>query len=79
MAMVLRLPSDGEFETITFATDQVERYIETNQVQAIDGSLITLDAESICIHGDGPNAVEVSLAINEAIKKMSCLPSAIID
>jgi 5-oxoprolinase (ATP-hydrolysing) subunit A len=64
---------------ITFATDQVERYIETNQVQAIDGSLITLDAESICIHGDGPNAVEVSLAINEAIKKMSCLPSAIID
>ena len=62
---------------ISFATAQVTRYIETGQVQAVDGSLITLDAESLCIHGDGPNAVEVSIAIHKAMEKMGCNVSAI--
>ena len=35
---------------------------------ATDGSLIPLEAESICVHGDGPNAVEVIQALRRTIE-----------
>ena len=36
---------------------------------ATDGSLIPLEAESICVHGDGPNAVEVIGALRRTIEE----------
>ena len=36
---------------------------------ANDGSLIPLEAESICVHGDGPNAVEVIGALRRTISE----------
>ena len=38
----------------------------------MDGSLVELDAESLCIHGDGPNCVEVAIAIQERLKALGC-------
>ena len=55
-----------------FAAAQVQRYVKDGQVEAIDGSLITLDAESLCIHGDGPNATEVGDAVRTALNDIGC-------
>ena len=49
------------------ASAQIRRFLEDGVVLANDGSLIPLEAESICVHGDGPNAVEVIGALRRTI------------
>ena len=46
---------------------QIRRFLEDGVVQATDGSLLPLEAESICVHGDGPNALEVIGALRQTI------------
>jgi UPF0271 protein len=55
-----------------FAAAQVKRFVESGKVQANDGSLIALEAESICVHGDGPNATAVGDAVREALAQVGC-------
>lgn len=63
----------AKHETDTaFAAAQVRRYVESGKVEATDGSLIALDAESLCIHGDGPNATEVGDAVRAALDELNC-------
>jgi UPF0271 protein len=57
---------------VDFAAAQVQRYVETGKVETVEGSLIELDAESICVHGDGPNAVDVSTAIKDRLESIRC-------
>ena len=57
---------------LEFAASQVKRYVETGAVEAVDGSAIALDAESICVHGDGPNGVQVVEAVGATLKGMGC-------
>ena len=44
----------------------------TGKVEATDGSLIELEAESLCIHGDGPNATAVGDAVRAALNEIGC-------
>ncbi len=57
---------------IRFACAQVQRFVESGHVEAMDGSLVALDAESLCIHGDGPNSVEVAQAIQKTLRQIGC-------
>ena len=57
---------------VDFAAAQVRRYVETGKVEANDGSLVELDAESLCIHGDGPNSVQVADAIRAMLNDIGC-------
>jgi UPF0271 protein len=36
-------------------------------VQTADGSAITISAESVCVHGDSPGAVQMAAAIRDAL------------
>jgi UPF0271 protein len=56
-----------EHTDVEKATAQVRRWLEHGHVEALDGTTIPVAAESICIHGDGPNAVEVAEAIRDVI------------
>ena len=38
-------------------------------VTAIDGSTITVAAQSICVHGDTPGAVEIARAVRQALRE----------
>jgi 5-oxoprolinase (ATP-hydrolysing) subunit A len=49
------------------AISQVIQMIESQTVTAIDGQSIPLRAETICIHGDGPNAVQFAKAIRQKL------------
>lgn len=45
------------------AAERVRRFIESGTVQTLSGNSFALEAESLCLHGDAPNVVEVANAI----------------
>jgi UPF0271 protein len=38
-----------------------------NEIEAIDGSVLTVRARSLCVHGDTPGAVEIARAVRVAL------------
>jgi 5-oxoprolinase (ATP-hydrolysing) subunit A len=46
---------------------RLDDYLATGEIVAATGERIRLDAQSICVHGDGPNAAEVARTIRVAI------------
>jgi UPF0271 protein len=53
---------------LDFAAEQMRRFLADGVVQAQDGSMVEIEAESACIHGDGPNAAAVAAAVRRAIE-----------
>ncbi len=49
------------------AVAQVLQMVESNTVTAIDGTVIPISAETICIHGDGKNALEFARTIHNKL------------
>jgi UPF0271 protein len=47
---------------------RVRRWLEDGQVEAVDGTLLRIEAESICVHGDGPNVLEVVRTVRQTIE-----------
>jgi UPF0271 protein len=47
--------------------EQVIEMITKRQVTATDGSKVSIKAETICIHGDGANALEFATAIRQKL------------
>lgn len=43
--------------------------VEDGHVRAVDGSSVRLDAETLCLHGDTPGAVDLSRAIRDALRQ----------
>lgn len=52
---------------------QVLQMITQQQVRATDGSLVSLKADTICIHGDGDHALFFAEAIHEVMKENNIL------
>lgn len=48
---------------------QVLKMIKDGKVKTVSGKEIAIVAETICIHGDGKNAVQFAKAINETLKE----------
>jgi UPF0271 protein len=53
---------------VDFAAEQVARFLSEGTVQAQDGTPVALEADSICVHGDGPNAVQVATSVRAAVQ-----------
>ena len=49
-------------------TEQVLRLAGDRQVRTVDGSLLTVSAESICLHGDTPGAVVLAALVRAALQ-----------
>lgn len=43
------------------------RMMMTGQVQACDGTDVAVQADSICVHGDSPGAVEIAVALRQSL------------
>ena len=52
---VLRDPDEIAERVLTMVT--------AGQVRAVDGSLIGIEVESVCVHGDSPGAVQIATAV----------------
>jgi UPF0271 protein len=48
---------------------QVLRMIREGKVRSIDGVDVPIKADTICLHGDGPNAVAFAQRLNEELRK----------
>lgn len=49
------------------AVEQVLEMIETQKVTDVNGEKVSLKAETICIHGDGENALQFAIAIRKKL------------
>ncbi len=54
---------------------RMARLASTGEIEAIDGSTVRLTAQSICVHGDSPGAVQIARAVRER-RKRTASPSA---
>ena len=61
-----------------FAVRQVRQFVQSGTVSSIEGKTVELEAESICIHGDGPNALEITDAIINELNNLNCEIKSII-
>ncbi len=59
------------------AVSQILEMIENKRVTATNGEKILVKAETICIHGDGENAVEFAKTINENLTRRNIKIEAI--
>jgi 5-oxoprolinase (ATP-hydrolysing) subunit A len=53
--------------TETQALEQVLQMVTQQQVTSINGLSIPINAQTICLHGDGPHAVPFAQALNKAL------------
>ena len=47
--------------------ERVLRLVRDGVVEAIDGSTVSIDAESVCVHGDSPGALEMARAVRKIL------------
>jgi 5-oxoprolinase (ATP-hydrolysing) subunit A len=47
--------------------ERVVGMVMRRQVTAVDGSVIPVTVESVCVHGDSPGAVEIATAVRERL------------
>jgi 5-oxoprolinase (ATP-hydrolysing) subunit A len=62
---------------VDFAAGQVRSFLADGTVAAEDGSKLGFEARSACVHGDGPNAVEVAEAIERAVAEAGASLAAV--
>ncbi len=52
-----------------FAVKRAVRAVKEGMVEAVDGSIVKVKVDTICLHGDGPSAVAFSRSIKEGLEK----------
>ena len=62
-----RSESNAMITDVDTSISQVLQMIETGTVPATNGELVPIKADSICVHGDGENAVEFAKTINQKL------------
>ena len=48
--------------------ERMLRLVQNGTLEAIDGSAISIDAQSICVHGDSPGAVSIAQAVRRRLE-----------
>jgi 5-oxoprolinase (ATP-hydrolysing) subunit A len=67
-ALVPRTEADALVLNADVAVDRVLRMLGEGLVTSIDGIDVPLVAESVCVHGDSPGAVEFAKALRERLE-----------
>ncbi|TYC97945.1 5-oxoprolinase subunit PxpA [Arthrobacter echini] len=52
------------------AAERVTRALRDGHVEAADGSLLTIDFDSVCVHSDAPNSPDVAAAVRHALNTL---------
>jgi 5-oxoprolinase (ATP-hydrolysing) subunit A len=47
--------------------DRVASMVQSGRVVAVDGSTIPISVESVCVHGDSPDAVQIANAVRDRL------------
>ena len=65
--LVSRREAGAVLHDISHVADRMVRFATDGVIEAVDGSLVPVDAESICLHGDTPGAVDMAHAVRAAL------------
>jgi UPF0271 protein len=60
-------------ESESESLNQVLAFINNAQVKTVNGTVIPLRADTLCLHGDGKNAVDFAKIIHSALSKQNIL------
>ncbi|MGK4066733.1 5-oxoprolinase subunit PxpA [Rothia sp. HC945] len=66
-SLVSRREKDAVLHDAREIADRVVRMVEEGLVTAVDGSDIRVSAESVCVHGDTPGAVDIARTIRRGL------------
>ena len=66
-----REPTDPDEAETAF-----RRFLDAGVVQTVDGGEIPLEAESVCVHGDGPSAVAIVDRVRRVLEETGRAPQA---
>jgi 5-oxoprolinase (ATP-hydrolysing) subunit A len=58
--------------------DRMVRLVTTGELAAVDGTVLTLRADSICVHGDSPGAVAMARAVADGLASAGVSVSSFI-
>ena len=47
--------------------ERVLSMVKTRRVTAVDGSVVAIEVESVCVHGDSPGAVQIAGAVRDRL------------
>jgi UPF0271 protein len=72
-----RSKTNAMIETAEQSIEQVLQIILQETLQSTTGSVISIKADTVCIHGDGENAVAFAQEINKALSQNKITISAI--
>lgn len=61
--LVPRTQDGAVISDVDTVAARVARMASSGEVEAIDGTTITVHADSVCVHGDSPSAVAMARAI----------------
>ena len=51
------------------ATERALRFLKTGEIAAIDGTILKFEADSICVHGDSDNCLEIIRHLKQALEQ----------
>lgn len=63
-------------EDVDRAVDQVRVMIEKGYVEAVDGTRVTIDPDTICIHGDGAHAADFARELRVGLREAGVVVKA---
>lgn len=66
-ALVSRREKGAVLHDAELIAQRCLRMVRGEPIEAIDGSLIKIEADSICVHGDSPDAVAVAKAVRDLL------------
>ncbi len=65
--LVPRNQTGALIEDESLALDQVMKMAKQGEITSIDGSIIKIQADTLCIHGDNPHALQFAKKIQDAL------------
>jgi len=68
-SLVARALPNSTIDDEKVAIQRVIKMVKENQVLSINGNIVNLEVDSICVHGDNPKAVEFAKDIRLALEK----------
>lgn len=68
-SLVSRASPGALIDDANKAVAQTLKIVADRKVDTVSGRVIPLHADTICVHGDSPNAVTIAVSINEALQK----------
>ena len=61
--LVPRTQPGAVLTDVNVIAERIARLVQTGTLEALDGSVVQVHADSVCVHGDTPGAVEVAKAV----------------